>query len=153
MREPSLPELRACCASTAWADAVVKGGPYASREELVRESDRVIAGLAWADVEEALAAHPRIGERATGGGREAAWSRQEQSAAATADAAILEALRQGNETYERRFGHVYLVCATGRGAGEMLDILLARLANDVDAERKIVRDELAKIVKLRLERL
>src|SRR4051812_1538117 len=88
MREPSPADLRACCASTAWAEAVAAAGPYASLDELVRASDRVIAGLPWADVEEALAAHPRIGERAAGNGREAAWSRQEQSGAADAGMAV-----------------------------------------------------------------
>ena len=153
MREPSPAELRACCASTAWAEAVAAAGPYASLDDLVRASDRVIADLAWPDVEEALAAHPRIGERAAGSGREAAWSRQEQSGAAAAGTAVLDALRDGNEAYERRFGHVYLVCATGRDAEEMLGILNARLGNDAETERAVVRAELTKIVKLRLEKL
>ncbi|MBO3745542.1 2-oxo-4-hydroxy-4-carboxy-5-ureidoimidazoline decarboxylase [Streptosporangiaceae bacterium NEAU-GS5] len=153
MRELSRAELRACCASAAWADAVAGAGPYAGLEEMAHASDRVIAELAWADVEEALAAHPRIGERAAGDAREAAWSRQEQSGAAGAGQAVLDDLRSGNEAYERRFGHVYLVCATGRGAEEIRDILLARLDNDAETERAVVRAELAKIVKIRLAKI
>jgi 2-oxo-4-hydroxy-4-carboxy-5-ureidoimidazoline decarboxylase len=106
----------------------------------------VLAGLAWRDVEQALSAHPRIGERAAGAGREAAWSRQEQADAGD----IPEALREGNVAYERRFGHVFLICATGRTAAEMLAALHERLGNDAETERQTVRRELAAIVRLRL---
>ncbi|WP_250212730.1 2-oxo-4-hydroxy-4-carboxy-5-ureidoimidazoline decarboxylase [Acrocarpospora catenulata] len=153
MRDLGRSDLLACCASTRWADAVAAHQPYRTLAELTEASERALAETDWPDVLEALAAHPRIGDRDEGGDREAAWSRAEQSGTAHADAALLEALRQGNQAYERRFGHVYLICATGRSAGEMLDLLLARLANDEEVERKIVRDELAKIVKLRLVKL
>ncbi|GIH23073.1 OHCU decarboxylase [Acrocarpospora phusangensis] len=153
MREPGRPDLLACCASTRWADAVEALAPYPTLGELTAAGESALAGLGWDDVLEALAAHPRIGDRAAGSDRESSWSRAEQSGTAHADPALLEALRQGNEAYERRFGHVYLICATGRPAGEMLDLLLARLANDPEVERKIVRDELGKIVKLRLAKL
>jgi 2-oxo-4-hydroxy-4-carboxy-5-ureidoimidazoline decarboxylase len=151
MPEPTTEELRACCASGAWAAAVA--GSYRDLGELIAASDAALAELDWADVTEALAAHPRIGERAAGATRESAWSRTEQSGAAGADPAVLDAMRRANLAYEKRFGHVYLICATGRGAEEMLDIALARLANDDETERKIVRDELSKIVKLRLVKL
>ncbi len=153
MRELIRQDLLACCASRTWAAQVAARQPYWDLAELVAASEAALAGLGWDDVEEALAAHPRIGERAAGSDREAAWSRREQAGTAHADEAILDALRQGNEAYEKRFGHVYLICATGRAADEMLDILLARLTNDEDVERKIVRDELAKIVKIRLTKL
>ncbi|GAA0414435.1 hypothetical protein Acor_09720 [Acrocarpospora corrugata] len=153
MREFGRPDLLACCASTRWADAVLALAPYQNLGALTAAGEAALAGLSWEDVLEALSAHPRIGDRAAGAGRESSWSRAEQAGTEHADAAILEALTQGNESYERRFGHVYLICATGRPAGEMLDLLLARLANDPDVERKIVRDELGKIVKLRLAKL
>jgi 2-oxo-4-hydroxy-4-carboxy-5-ureidoimidazoline decarboxylase len=153
MRELTQQDLLACCASRTWSAQVAARQPYWDLAELIAESEAALAGLGWDDVEEALAAHPRIGERAAGNDREAAWSRREQAGTAYADEAILDALRRGNEAYEKRFGHVYLICATGRAADEMLDILLARLANDEDLERKIVRDELAKIVKIRLAKL
>jgi 2-oxo-4-hydroxy-4-carboxy-5-ureidoimidazoline decarboxylase len=143
-------ELYACCASKRWIAAVLAGRPYRTRTALVATSDRVIAQLDWPDVDEALAAHPRIGERVAGNGREAAWSREEQSAARLADVATDAALREGNVAYEQRFGHVFLICATGLSASELLDALRARLTNPVEVERDVVRGELAKIVRLRL---
>jgi 2-oxo-4-hydroxy-4-carboxy-5-ureidoimidazoline decarboxylase len=115
---------------------------------LVARSDEVLAGLGWPDLEEALAAHPRIGQRAAGADRESAWSRQEQSGAA--DAAVAAALREGNVEYERRFGHVFLICATGRSPDEILAALRDRLGNDDGVERDVVRGELTEIVRLRL---
>lgn len=171
MRKLSQRDLLACCASRSWAAEVAARQPYRDLGGLIAASAAALTRLEWADVEEALAAHPRIGDRASGedrrsgedsrsgegiasgGDREAAWSRAEQAGTANADDAILDALRLGNEAYEKRFGHIYLICATGRTAAEMLDILLARLANDEDVERKIVRDELAKIVRIRLAKL
>ncbi|MFC4059798.1 2-oxo-4-hydroxy-4-carboxy-5-ureidoimidazoline decarboxylase, partial [Planomonospora corallina] len=95
----------------------------------------------------------RIGERAAGPGREAAWSRREQSGTAGADPRVLDALAAGNRAYEERFGHVYLVCATGLPAEELLARLRGRLTAGQEAERGTVRAELAKITRLRLEKL
>ncbi|MGV9326276.1 2-oxo-4-hydroxy-4-carboxy-5-ureidoimidazoline decarboxylase [Streptosporangium sandarakinum] len=86
-------------------------------------------------------------------GREASWSRREQSGAAGADPAVLAALAEGNRAYEARFGHIYLVRAAGLTAGEMLDRLRARLGNDEETERDVVRTELAGIARLRVARL
>lgn len=143
-------ELLACCASKRWIAAVLAARPYRHLDALTATSDRMIAALAWPDVEEALAAHPRIGERVGGNGREASWSREEQSGTRLADVETDAALREGNLAYERRFGHVFLICATGRSASEMLDALRSRLTNPVEVERDVVRAELAKIVRLRL---
>jgi len=143
-------ELYACCASKRWIAAVLAGRPYRGLAPLAVTSDRAIKQLAWPDVEEALAAHPRIGERVTGEGREATWSRQEQSGSRLADVDTDTALREGNVAYEQRFGHVFLICATGLSAGEMLDALRSRLTNPIEVERDVVRAELAKIVRLRL---
>ncbi|WP_285703513.1 2-oxo-4-hydroxy-4-carboxy-5-ureidoimidazoline decarboxylase [Microtetraspora sp. NBRC 16547] len=155
MRELSQEELRSCCASTTWMAAVAARQPYADLTALVAAGEAAIAALDWPDVEEALAAHPQIGERAAADqaatDREAAWSRAEQSGTAGAAQTVLDAITRGNAVYEQRFGHVYLVRATGRSAEEMLGLLLARLANDEETERKIVRAELAEIVRLRLE--
>ncbi|GAA1274849.1 hypothetical protein Psi02_02870 [Planotetraspora silvatica] len=153
MRELSQEDLRSCCASTAWVSAVARRGPYRDLAGLIDAGEAAIAGLSWADVAEALSAHPRIGERRAGDGKEAAWSRSEQSGTATAGQAVLDAIRDGNAAYEERFGHVYLVCATGRSAEEMLVFLRERLAGDEESERKIVREELTAIVKLRLAKL
>jgi 2-oxo-4-hydroxy-4-carboxy-5-ureidoimidazoline decarboxylase len=97
-----------------------------------------------------MSAHPRIGERAAGSGTEAGWSRQEQSAAATGDDALRERLRAGNAEYERRFGHVFLICATGLSAEQVVGALRERMGNDIDDEREVVRGELRKIADLRL---
>jgi 2-oxo-4-hydroxy-4-carboxy-5-ureidoimidazoline decarboxylase len=145
--------LRACCASRRWQEAMLAGAPYAGLDEACGTSDRAIAGLDWAEVEDALAAHPRIGERAAGGGREARWSRGEQSASATADRRVTAELAEGNRAYERRFGHVFLVCASGLPAGQVLAALRRRLRNDPATEREVVREQLRKIVRLRLAKL
>jgi len=146
-------ELLACCASGVWAAAVAAGRPYRDRAELLATAERVLSGLAWGDVEQALAGHPRIGERAAGDGRAAAWSRGEQAGTAAASEQTRAALAAGNAEYERRFGHVYLACATGRDATELLELLRGRLGNDPQAERQVVRAELGKITRLRLEKL
>jgi 2-oxo-4-hydroxy-4-carboxy-5-ureidoimidazoline decarboxylase len=138
--------LRPACASSAWAAAMIAGRPYGSLDALAARSDGVLAGLDWPDVEEALTAHPRIGERATGNDREAAWSRQEQSGASGAAGD----LRTANVEYERRFGHVFLICATGRSSDEILAALRDRLGNDERVEHELVRAELTQIVRLRL---
>jgi 2-oxo-4-hydroxy-4-carboxy-5-ureidoimidazoline decarboxylase len=145
--------LLACCAAPGWARVVLAGRPYADLEALSTASDAALAALDWAGVEEALAAHPRIGERAVGDGREADWSRREQSAAATGDGDLRVALTAGNAKYEQRFGHVFLICATGLPAQDVLAALRARLGNDEQAERATVREELGRIVRLRLAKL
>ncbi len=142
--------LLACCASQKWVSALIAARPYADVAALRARSAAVFEDLAWADVAEALAAHPRIGERAEGAGTEAGWSREEQSAAATSDDALRERLRAGNAEYERRFGHVFLICATGLTTDDVLAALRARMRNDIDDEREVVRDELRKIADLRL---
>ncbi|MFC5288777.1 2-oxo-4-hydroxy-4-carboxy-5-ureidoimidazoline decarboxylase [Actinokineospora guangxiensis] len=142
--------LLACCASQKWASALVAGRPYTDDDALRARSAAVFDSLAWPDLVEAMSAHPRIGERAEGTGTEAGWSRQEQSAAATGDEALRERLRAGNAEYERRFGHVFLICATGLSTEQVLDALRARMGNDIDDEREVVREELGKIADLRL---
>ncbi len=142
-----------CCASVRWIDALVAHRPHSSLAGITDASDAAIAQLSWPDIEQALAAHSRIGDRAEGADRESAWSRQEQSAAATPEADIQQALVAGNAEYEQRFGHVFLICATGRSAEDVLAALTRRLENPPDTEREIVRDELTQIVRLRLAKL
>jgi 2-oxo-4-hydroxy-4-carboxy-5-ureidoimidazoline decarboxylase len=142
--------LRPACASRVWIDALVAGRPYGSLAPLVARSDEVLAGLGWADLEEALAAHASIGDRAEGADLESSWSRQEQAGATAAGADAATALRAGNVEYERRFGHVFLICATGRSSDEILAALRDRIGNDEGVEREVVRSELTEIVRLRL---
>jgi 2-oxo-4-hydroxy-4-carboxy-5-ureidoimidazoline decarboxylase len=143
--------LRACCAAGSWVDRILAGRPYADADALAEASDAATAALDDTGLAQALAGHPRIGERVTGA--DGAWSRQEQAAIADADSALHAALAAANARYEQRFGHVYLVCATGRTADELLDICRARLSNPPDAERRVVLAELAKINRLRLGKL
>jgi 2-oxo-4-hydroxy-4-carboxy-5-ureidoimidazoline decarboxylase len=142
--------LLPCCAAARWAGALAAGRPYGSLAALTVASDAAIAALDWADIEQALAAHPRIGQPPRGEGRESAWSAREQSAAAAAGDADRALLASGNAEYEQRFGHVFLICATGKPAAQVLAALRERLGNDPAAEREVVRRELAAIAALRL---
>lgn len=146
--------LMACCSSRSWAEAVASGRPYESAARALRCSDEAVAGLTSGDLREALSGHPRIGERSERStGDPDRWSPQEQAGMDGAADATRRALADGNAAYERRFGHIYLVCATGRSAGELLDLLRARLGNDAETERGVVRSELKKINRIRLDKL
>jgi OHCU decarboxylase len=133
------------CASRRWVDLVAGAAPYGDLPTLLRANDEALAALAEPDVDEAMAGHPRIGERS-----EHASSQREQSGV---DDDTRAALLDGNREYEARFGHVYLVCASGRTGAELLDVLRSRLGNDPAYERTFARRELGKINALRLERL
>jgi 2-oxo-4-hydroxy-4-carboxy-5-ureidoimidazoline decarboxylase len=142
--------LASCCTAVSWIDAIVGGRGYSSVDGLLARSDAAVAGLTPGQLGEALDGHPRIGDqRAASVG----WSRQEQSGVSAADADLAEALADGNAEYERRFGHIYLVCATGKSGAELLAILRDRLGNDPDTEWKVVAAELAKINQIRLRKL
>ncbi|OZM81482.1 2-oxo-4-hydroxy-4-carboxy-5-ureidoimidazoline decarboxylase [Pseudonocardia sp. MH-G8] len=138
-------ELLGVCRAPRWARQVAAGRPYRSTGAL---QEAAAAALTDADLDEALAGHPRIGDRAAAGA-----SRREQSAVATAAADVRTALAEGNRAYEERFGHVYLVCAAGRSADDLLATLHARLGNDPATERAVALRELAAINRLRIERL
>jgi len=142
--------LLTCCASARWADEMVSGRPYPSPGGLIARSDRAVAGLTQADLEQALAGHPRIGRPS---GPAGGWSRSEQAGVQAADAATVAALAEGNEAYERRFGHVYLVRASGRDGAQLLALLRERLRNDPGTEWEVVRRELSQINRIRLGRL
>lgn len=137
--------LLARCAAPAWAERVARGRPYGKRAALLAASDAALAALDWDEVLAALAAHPPIGAPRD------AVSRREQSGAADEDARS-DLLGLGR-AYEARFGHVFLICATGLSAGQMLESMRARLGNDVDTEHGVVRTELRAITRLRLEKL
>jgi OHCU decarboxylase len=108
----------------------------------------VWAGLSADNRREAFAAHPRIGE---GGG--SAWARSEQAGTAGSSDEVLRALDAGNREYEERFGHVFLINATGRSAEEMLEALRARLGNDPATELAEAAEQQRQITRLRLEKL
>lgn len=143
--------LLTCCAAERWAARITAHRPYPDEDALSAVSDDATAALNDAGLAQALAGHPRIGER--GSGRDGAWSRQEQSGVADAGDDVRTRLAAANAAYEERFGHVYLVFATGKSAEELLAICTARLRNDPTTERGIVLAELAKINRLRLGKL
>lgn len=143
--------LARCCSSRRWARLVVDGRPYASVDEVCRAADSALSELAERDIDEAMAGHPRIGERAGAG--HSVWSNQEQAGVANAAHDVHATLAEANRTYEQRFGHVYLVCATGKSAEELLAILRERLTNDPATERRVALSELGKINRIRLERM
>ncbi len=147
-------DLLACCAAPSWGTRIVAGRPYPDRAAIRAAADAASRSLSWADVLTGLSAHPRIGERAAGDSREAAWSRREQSAAAgDADEETRAALVAANRAYEERFGHVFLIFASGRSRAEILAAARERLGNDEAAERAVVTDQLRRIALLRLERV
>jgi 2-oxo-4-hydroxy-4-carboxy-5-ureidoimidazoline decarboxylase len=146
-------ELLACCRSPRWARQLAAGRPYPDPAALLAAADAALATLAWPDVAQALVAHPRIGEQPTGQDRESGWSRREQAGVATAEATARAALAEANREYEQRFGHVFLIFASGRSDTELLAAARHRLGNHPAVERGIVRAELAKITRLRLTRL
>lgn len=144
------PRLEACLAVPGWVDAVLAGRPYRDREGLLARAVALAVDIDDAEYDAALARHPRIGERPTGGGTEAGWSRGEQSGVDPADAEVQAALRAGNAAYEDRFGDVFLIRAAGRSSAEILAALQDRLGNDRATERRVVREQLAEIAALRL---
>jgi allantoicase len=141
-------ELRRACGSGAWAAALAGRRPFAGLAELHAAADEVWAGLGTGDRLEAFAAHPRIGERTAD-----RWAAREQAATGSAGAATLAALADANDAYERRFGHRFIVSASGRGGEELLDLLRRRLGNTPERELEIAAEEQRSITRLRLERL
>ena len=140
--------FRSCCASSKWAEELAAARPFDSWKALVEKADSIWNGLDPADWQEAFAAHPRIGER-----KASRWSTEEQSRTRGASIETMQRLADGNRAYEEKFGHVYLVCATGRTAEEMLADLNKRMSNDRETEWRVAAEEQRKITHLRLEKL
>uniref|UniRef100_K3W7Q4 2-oxo-4-hydroxy-4-carboxy-5-ureidoimidazoline decarboxylase n=1 Tax=Globisporangium ultimum (strain ATCC 200006 / CBS 805.95 / DAOM BR144) TaxID=431595 RepID=K3W7Q4_GLOUD len=139
-----------CCGSRAWVSKLLQRFPFADFDALCRASDEVEKELSREDWLEAFGAHPRIG-RAKQPIKE--WEAQEQKATKNAAEAVLDRLEELNNQYYETFGYIYIVCATGKSAEEMLQILESRVGNNSDDELKIAAAEQSKITKLRLEKL
>jgi allantoicase len=122
------PELLTCCGSRAWVRRMAEGRPFQSATDIKQKSDQIWRGLGREDWLEAFAAHPRIGE-------------------------TVAALAEANRLYESRFDHIFIVCATGKSAEEMLGLLRARMDNDPETELRVAAEEQRKITNLRLEKL
>jgi OHCU decarboxylase len=140
--------LRACCGSSRWVGRMVNARPFSSFDELAQAADAAWAGTGPEDWLEAFAAHPRIGDRS-----DSAWSKEEQGTAIRSGHATRARIAGLNEEYQRRFGHIYIVCATGKSGEEILDDLFARMANDRDTELRIAAREQHRITRLRLGKL
>jgi 2-oxo-4-hydroxy-4-carboxy-5-ureidoimidazoline decarboxylase len=148
--------LLECCSAPGWAEQMTAGRPYASAEDAIKLSGAIVAALPAPCLADALAGHPRIGERqhtSQDTPRAAGWSAREQAGVDAEDALTRQALAAGNLEYEQRFGHIYLVCASGRTGKELLALLRGRLQNDPEDEWQVVRTELQKINALRLRQL
>lgn len=141
--------LLEACASTAWAERLLAARPCADPEDLYAASDAAMAELTPADLEEAMAGHPPIGRPKPGD----PTSAREQSGMAGASEALKAEMLELNLAYQEKFGHVFLVCATGRTGEQMRDAALERIGNTPEQEREIVRTELGKINRIRLARL
>ena len=149
-------ELLRCCGSNAWARRMEAQRPFGDAQELLAAADEIWRSLGESDWLEAFAAHPKIGGRHAAREQDAqaqTWSEQEQSGARVAAQATLDELAAANRAYEEKFGHIFIVCATGKSAPEMLDILRARLPNDARTELVNAAEEQRKITRLRLEKL
>ena len=155
-RERASQLLADCCGSARWVSMMVARRPFGSLERVLAGADETWWSLSPDDWREAFAHHPRIGDRPTAARQSeqgAVWAAGEQAAVGDASADTRAALAAVNRTYEQRFGYIYIVCATGKSADELLAIATERLNNDPDTELAVAAEEQRKITRLRLEKL
>ncbi|MDT0387694.1 2-oxo-4-hydroxy-4-carboxy-5-ureidoimidazoline decarboxylase [Streptomyces dubilierae] len=145
----ALTALHEACASTAWAKRLLAARPYATPEDLYAASDAATADLTAPDLDEAMAGHPPIGRPRPG---DPTSAREQRGMAGASDELKAEMLEL-NLAYQEKFGHVFLICATGRTGEQMRDAVRERIGNTPEREREIVRTELGKINRIRLARL
>jgi OHCU decarboxylase len=141
----TLAELTSCCGSSAWAQAMFTRQPF---DDIHRAADEIWWSLTTEDWLEAFAAHPKIGQKSA-----AKWAAQEQSGMSSAAASTAAEMARLNAEYENKFGFIFIVCATGKSADEMLSILQARINNSREEEIRIAAAEQARITHLRLDKL
>jgi 2-oxo-4-hydroxy-4-carboxy-5-ureidoimidazoline decarboxylase len=152
-RDQAADAIRPALDVPRWLESVVDARPYAHHDGLLRTGRTAAEPFTEEEVERALSHHPRIGERARGGGAEAALSQAEQSAVDPADDDVQARLRAGNLAYEQKFGRVFLIRAAGRSPEEILEQLSARMDHDPATEQRVVAEQLRQIALLRLEGL
>jgi OHCU decarboxylase len=141
-------EFLKSCGSQEWAEKMSAARPFSNLENLLKAAEEIWKGLQPHDWLEAFSQHPRIGERLTD-----KQAKEEQSGVNSASDQTLKALFEGNQTYERKFQHVFLVCATGKSGDEMLQSLKSRLGNNSEAELNYAAGEQLKITKIRLQKM
>jgi OHCU decarboxylase len=150
-----LPRYRAeeefikCCGSTGWARAMARRRPFASFDRLLKAATEIWWRLDASDWMEAFRAHPRIGERRA----PTSWSAQEQSGMSRAGPSVASAIEEANHEYFAKFGFIFIICATGKSAQQMLENVRSRLANAPEAEVRVAAEEQNKIAHLRLRKL
>jgi len=148
--------FRRCCGSVRWSELMARTRPFESEAALYQAAERIWWGLARADWLEAFAAHPKIGDREALRAKfaaTAAWAAREQAGVEGAPDDLLRELAEENCRYQARFGYIFIVCATGKTAEEMLALLKERSTNDADEEIEIAAAEQAKITRIRLEKI
>jgi OHCU decarboxylase len=145
-----------CCGSTAWARKMTEARPFEDVGGLLLTAESIWRTLEPQDWLEAFAAHPKIGAKKAAPAqqaRSAEWSKGEQAGMDATTDTVREDLAEANRLYEERHGHIYIVCATGKSAGEMLDICRERLGNTAETELSIAAEEQRKITAIRLKKL
>ena len=145
--------LTACLAVPRWVEEVVAAGPYSSLDQLVAQARSSATPLAPAEIDQALADHPRIGERAAGQGQAQSFSHAEQASSTSDDEQLAAALAEGNRAYEEKFGRIFLIRAAGRSRPEILAELRRRLELDPAEELQQVGAELRDIALIRIPQL
>ena len=148
--------LAQCCTSKRWIEQLVSSRPFPNREALLRKADDIWRQLKEEDYLEAFSGHPKIGDLQTLKEKYSntkAFAASEQSSLAVASESVIIDLMQKNEEYEKKFGFIFIVCASGKAAAEMLSILLSRLPNRREVELRNASEEQRKIYQLRLEKL
>jgi 2-oxo-4-hydroxy-4-carboxy-5-ureidoimidazoline decarboxylase len=154
-QEEAIQEILPCCGSKTWAAGMASNRPIQDEGSLLATSDAIWGTLREEDWLEAFRSHPRIGEsRAEQAAsiQSSEWSEQEQQKAAAADEAMKNALKWGNREYELKFGRIFIVCATGKSASEILEILRRRLQNDPATELRQSAEEQRQIMQIRLRK-
>lgn len=146
--DESLEALLACCGSQRWAERMLGRRPFESPETLHEHAQATWDSLSVSDWLQAFSKHPKIGEQSG-----SQWSTQEQREASKGGSEVLEAIRDMNVQYARRFGYIFIICATGRSAAEVRASLEERLNNDSEIELQVAGAEQAKIMRLRLDKL
>lgn len=148
-------EVLSCCGSRAWVKEMVGKRPFEDEAAVLITADEVCRKLEPSDWLEAFQAHPKIGESravAETGERSASWSKQEQKGVAVAQDGVKLGLAEGNRAYEEKFGFIFIVCATGKSASEILEILRRRLQNVKETELNVAAEEQRQITQLRLKK-
>ena len=155
-KEKAESEFLNCCGSQTWARLMIEARPFADVAALIKQAGQIWQNLETQDWLEAFAAHPKIGARKAvlqQSAQSAEWSQSEQSGTQTAADSLRDELEKANRLYEEKFGFIFIVCATGKSAAEMLDLCCRRVNNDADSEIRIAADEQRKITEIRLKKL